>query len=195
MKRTIVLSFAFAALILGGCASTNARLMPSNTTTTASLCGSYEEAKAVYDSLERYKTTLADLKKTCFSPSQPNINRLSARQIQQMFLPSQAAKFENLPKGIQECLQNFELCWGFESPLKDLKDRGVGAFIKRVLKCEKNNLVKGPDASFIFYLQGGLLVFMEEFGKADVAIISQEKKPLCILQEPAEVIMKYTPTP
>lgn len=179
------------AVILTGCAT----MMPSKITTITSLCKDYAEAKAVYDSLEPHKTTLADLAKTCLSPSQSNTNLLSGRIIQQMFLPSPAVKLENLPKGIQQCLQNLESCGGFESFLKDTKDKGVGNFALRAFRCKRDNLVKGPDAVFQFFLMGELMVFKDHVGKADVNIVFQERNPLCLLQEPGDIIMKYTPTP
>ena len=194
MKRGSVLSLAFVALVLGGCAGLNKKVMPSNTNIVSSLCPDYLTAKAVYDSILPYKTTRQDLEITCFDPRQPNTEFLNARVIQGMFLPSPAVKKEDLPQGIQDCLKSFESCNGLVRPLKNLLSRGVGNFAKRAAKCRKEDLTTGPDASFQIFFSGDLVIYKDYSGFAEVHRPSTERKPLCIFQEPADFI-RYIPPP
>lgn len=193
MKR--IIEFCIALLMLGGCASMNAKLLPSKVATTTHLCKSYAEAKTIYDSLEPYKTTLADLEKTCFNPNQPNTNILSPRLIQQMFLSSPAVKFENLPEGIQECLKEFVSCKGFDSPLKDVLDKAVGNVVTRAFRFKRDNLATGPDISFQFFFLGTMMVHKDYFGTPNVNRISKERNPLGPIQEFGDFIIKMAPTP
>ena len=194
MKRFAGALF-FAALALGGCASMNARLMPSEISITTFRCRDYEEAKTVYESLELYKTTLEDLRKTCLDPGQSNTNIISASAVPQMFLPSPAIKMEDLPSGVQDCLRHLQFCKPYELFVKKIEDKGIDNFTKRALKCKRKNQATGPDAGFRLFLVNGLLVFKEDFGRSHVDIVSEKKNPLCLLQEPADIILKYTPTP
>lgn len=194
MIRRVSILFV-ALLILSGCASINNKLLPSKTTTTTHLCKSYTDAKAIYDSLEPYKTTLADLEKTCFNPQQPNITILSPRQIQQMFLSSPAVRREDVPVGIQDCLQEFTSCSGVDSSLKDVSDKATGNVITRAFRFRRDNLATGPDISFQFFFKGKIMVYKDYFGTPDVNRVSRERNPLGPVQEFGDFLIKMAPTP
>ena len=196
MKKVNVLYAAIFISLSVGCATTSSRLMPSDTTITTSPWKSYQEIKDVFDQVKPYRTTMADLKKLGLDPDLlPNTKFLDAVAVQNTFVNPGGGSDQKIPEEIRDCLSEFKQCRGFGFTYNQVVDRGVGNIVKRWLRFRIENLIRGPDVMFQVFLKGELVVFKRFEGTPNVDKTRLRKNPLGPLQEPFDLILKYTPTP
>lgn len=195
------------AVVLGllatGCATTQARLMPSETTVTISPWKSYKEAEHAYGLIKPYQTTLTELRKIVDPENTvlkiehlPNVKYMDAVAIQNVFMKPGTSGNQKIPKEVERCLaETFEQCYSYEISHKYIIDKGVGNLYKRWLNFRKENVARGPDVVFQIFLRGELVIHKRWEGTSDVKQVKLKINPLGPLQEPFELILKYTPSP
>lgn len=172
-------------IILAGCASINAKLMPSNREIVRGL-GDYNSIEALYNSIIPGETTISDLKKLGLDPkTTPNVTTFNYLDVKNMFLTNPSEKLEDLPLEIQDCVKNKELCSGHAyGPYKDTNTDGQGQIITRVAKCEKIDLITGWELGFFIFRKGDLVIYrLPGKDMPKIHTIKKEKRPLCFLQE------------
>jgi len=120
---------------------------------------------------------------------------LDAVAVQNTFVNPGGGSDQKIPEEIRDCLSEFKQCRGFGFTYNQVVDRGVGNIVKRWLRFRIENLIRGPDVMFQVFLKGELVVFKRFEGTPNVDKTRLRKNPLGPLQEPFDLILKYTPTP
>lgn len=196
-KGASILILAVFAFILSSCAGFGASLMPSKVEVIKGQWQDYDAVEIFFNNIEPYKTTKTALKERGLDlKKSPNVRELSYLDIEKMFLTNQSIKIEDLPAGVQDCLKNRSACLGYEIGQQDIRTKGRDNIVLRWLKCKKVDAVKGWEAKFYLFTKNELIVDkVWGGGMPNVDKLTTEKKPLCLLQEPVDFLMKYNPTP
>ena len=101
--------------------------MPSDTNTTIGGLGLINVTK-IYNAIEPYHTTLADLKQSGFDPNETkNLLRLGPEILRtDILMKNSSVKMEELPQGIQDCFKKSEECLGYQISEIEQERQGQG---------------------------------------------------------------------
>jgi len=170
--------------LLSGCQG----LLPTVRETTPSAWENYDEAKAAFDSVVPYQTSMDDLKKLGFDPfTTPNITILTYLDIGRS-LP--ARPLEEFDPGIQDCIRAEAACHAFEFEPGDIKKKRTGNFwldffnFRRKIKhtgWKFKALIIVVDNTVVYKLWGGNPIVNEE---TDI------KNPLGPLQDAGDMVIE-----
>ena len=174
-----------ALLLFIGCSP-----FSSNESVSVSPWESYEQMRGVFDKVNPYQTTREDLKSLNIDPVQiPNVAYLNGVAVRNMFLNNTTTRLEDLPKGIQECLKDFEDCYGFQYKYQNIRTKGEGNIFLRWLKFKKETRTQGPDVIFQVFFRENLVVYKQWGGTPTTNQYILEKNPFGPLQEPWDVML------
>lgn len=151
--RLILPKLFILLVIVSGCSSINNtknKLMPSGQDYVKSPWKNYQEVEEIYNKIIPYITYLDEL--PFDSNRVSNVVRLSPLDIQNLFLSSQSMTVDKLPAGIQDCLKNYDKCYGFKLTAKHIKRKGDGSLLLRIFTFKKKDILKGFDVSFHIFL-------------------------------------------
>lgn len=198
---TFLLIFLSLLMIFGGC-STQA-LMPSGKQTVSGKglteqWDNYEKAAAFYESVMPYQTTLTQLRNqhADFENSQ-NIDKLGPTAVRNLFLENQTLKVNELPVGVQDCLNHYEDCRGYRIRKDVQHSEGAGSLFLRMLSFKREDIITGWMIELLFLANKDMFVYKEVLtgtpgGKAGSEM---SKKPLGPAQEPLDHAGKFAPRP
>ncbi len=181
-----ILLLAISAFVLAGCGANSASvLMDSKTEIVKSRWLSFEPTEKFYNGIAPYKTKLSDfefdLKK------EANVIELGYLDVVNLFLSNQSIKKDELPAGVQDCLNSPDECRGYKVGPQDVRTKGRGDavdFLLRWGKFKKMNRTTGWEAKFYLFTKGDLVVYkLWGGGMPNVDRDTVEKKPLGPFQD------------
>ncbi|KKU14832.1 MAG: hypothetical protein UX23_C0008G0020 [Parcubacteria group bacterium GW2011_GWB1_45_9] len=184
MKKSLW-GLLFSIFTLYGCSTVS--IMPSDTNTTIGGLGLINVTK-IYNAIEPYHTTLADLKQSGFDPNETkNILRLGPEILRtDIFMKNSSVKMEELPQGIQDCFKKSEECLGYQISEIEQERQGQGSFLMRWLNFKREDLVSERKAEILFLVKNGLVIYktwLQGTGPAGTSRLEIKKNPLGPLQE------------
>lgn len=195
-KGANLLIFAVFAVILAGCAANSASvLMNSQTEIVKSRWSYFEPTEEFYNSIKPYETKMSgfgfSLKK------EPNVTELGYLDVVNLFLSNPSIKKEELPSGIQDCLNSQDLCRGYRVGPQDARTKGRGDavdFLLRWGRFKKMDRTTGWEAKFYLFTKGDIVVYkLWGGGTPNIDRDKIEKRPLGPLQELD--LQKFIPGP
>jgi len=171
--------------IISGCGS----LLPSvKETTRTHLWGSFDEAKAAFEQITPYKTTIEEMHRIGFDPgSTPNLKNLTYLDIIQRFMFNPSIKKEDLDKGIQECIDAKTNCRAYEIHLRNISRKRYGNVFLDLFNFRRRTKQSGWEFEALMVMVNGTVVHKFWGGTPIIDEHSEVKNPLGPLQDPAEL--------
>lgn len=171
------LSWLLLAL-LTGCAG----LFPHGERQVVAPWASFDEAKAAFDQIAVYQTRDAELADLGFSPGrQANVRILSHADITDRFTVL-TINDVTLPRGLRECLDRCDACYGYEVRQRVTRDHRYGNFLADFLNFKRKTEVRGWEFNALLVLIDGLVVYKVWGGTPDIHEYHDETNPLGPLQ-------------
>ena len=164
-----------AALASSGCSS----LLPKSTVVTESPWQTYKEAQAIFDRIEPYKTTSADLRDLSLDPgANSNITLLNYSDVLRRFIPSPSVSAAELDVGVRECIQAKTVCRGYEVDQKLLRRVRNGSFWADFLNFRRKVDIQGWRFNGVILLKGDLVVYKLTGGQPSIRESEDNRTPL-----------------
>lgn len=179
--RPAILTLAITCLCFSwGCVSRY--LMPKEDRVAVSRWASYEAARVDFEKIIPNKTTQKDLYKIGIDPRVlPNVTILDPLTIRNLFLGNNpAVRLESLPPHIQEYLQDLDNCAGFKYKQEDIKTKGEGNILLRLMSFWVEDITKGWQFEATVFLKKNnqVVVFALWQGNPNVDQIKKQIDPL-----------------
>lgn len=173
-------------LLSAGCSST---LLPVVKETVESPWESFDQAKQTFDKVIPYQTNARDLQSLNLAPfHNPNVDIINYLFIVNRFMPSSSFRKEDLPKGIQDCIDNNNQCYGYELKISQIQSKRYGNVLLDLLKFKRQTNKTGWEFSALIVIKNDLVVYKLWSGKPQINEFSCSKNPLGPLQESDTVI-------
>lgn len=179
--RLATFMLAIACLIFNwGCVS--AYLMPKEDRIVVSRWSNYEEARADFEKIIPNKTTQKDLEKIGIDPKiLPNVTILDPFTIRNLFLGNNpSVQLKDMSPEIQEYLKDLDNCTGFKYKQEDIKTKGLGNILLRLLTFWVEDVTKGWQFEATIFLKKDkrVVVFALWRGDPNVDQIKKQVDPL-----------------
>jgi len=166
--------------MLAGCAS----LLPAGKQETVTPWHSFEEAKAAYDRIEPYQTSLADLKALGYDPAKtPNVTILNHSQVIKTAVPQPSFTVEDQPQGIRDCIHADIRCIGYSLDQSQTRRHRVGNFFLDFLNFSRETLITGWRFGALIAIVDGVVVYKQWSGQPLIRQIDTSSNPLGPLQD------------
>jgi hypothetical protein len=147
---------SLVVLVLASCSNS----LPKGEATRKSQWGTFEEAKASYDSVVPFETVTADLKELGFDPySTPNVKILSYLDIIKKFNPSNSVRQEDLPPSVRACVAVREACLAYEASPGVNKSQRVGNVFLDLLKFKRDRIETGWSFNALIVINHNTVVY------------------------------------
>lgn len=184
-ERFVMLVLCGLVLIGVGCGS----LLPSSRRDIRSPWDTYDQARAAFEKITPYQTTVADLKELGFHPYvTPNIEILTYLEVIEHFMPNPSIKKSDLEPGLQDCLGSKDTCHAYEMGLEKVKKKRYGNVLLDVFKFKRKTRKSGWRFQALIVIKGDLVVYKLAGGKPQINENAEEKNPLGPLQDAGGVI-------
>ena len=175
----------FTAFFFTGCSF----LLPSVKETTQSPWKSFAEAKAAYDKVVPFKSTVHEFKNLGINlSSSPNVRILSHLDIAATVQP---IGHENLDEGLKLCLKANDDCMAYEFSPKSIKIKRYGNFWLDFLNFQRKAKETGWRFKALFVVVDNLVVYKVWSGDPNVEEYRQTTNPLGPLQDSGGMFMKF----
>ena len=158
-------------------------LLPRGESTTESPWHSFEEAKAMFETITPYQTKTDQLKSLGIDPFvNPNVTILTYSDILRRFVPNIIARPDDLDGGIRDCIAAMELCRGYEVDHKQTKRKRYGNFWLDFFNFKRKTEVSGWRFNAVIVSKGDLVVYKLWSGQPLIHELEENRNPLGPLQ-------------
>lgn len=182
---------ALVCLLSAGCSAT---LLPMVKGSVESPWESFDQAKQAFDRVIPYQTSEEELRSLNFAPFQnPNLEIISYLAVINRFMPSSSFRKEDLPKGIQDCIENNNLCYGYELKISQVQNKRLGNVFLDLFNFKRRTHKTGWEFNALIVIRNSLVVYKLWSGKPQIDEFSDSKNPLGPLQESETVINTVGP--
>jgi len=187
--RLFLASAVLAPLLLVlGCSS----LLPTVKETTRARWETFEEMKKTYEQVVPYETSTEELRQLGFDPfSTANVKILTYLNVTQRFLPNPSVEKEDLPPGVQECLEAQGKCNAYELDVVNLRSKRHGNVFFDLFNFRRKTHRSGWTFKALFVVVDGAVVYKLWSGNPIIDETTDKKNPLGPLQN-AEDILRAT---
>jgi len=175
-------AFALAGslLLASGCGT----LLPESHTTVESRWKSYTEVKEVFDRVEPYQSTAADLKELGLTPeASPNIKVLTYVEIIQRFMPNPAITQADLDEPVRDCINAKQDSYAYELTLTDTHAKRHGSVFLDVFGFKRQTHETGWKFHGLILFTNDLVIYKLNSGEPQFAREQKQVRPLGPLQE------------
>ncbi|MCK9284618.1 MAG: hypothetical protein M0P39_10080 [Rhodocyclaceae bacterium] len=170
-------------LLLAACSS----LLPEGKQVTRTRWDSFQDAKAVFDRIEPYRTPLKELHALGFDPAAtPNLQVLNYSQVVKRVLPTTTLALEEHPKAVRDCFAAEERCFGYALEQNHIERHRVGNFFVDFLNFSREVEITGWRFSVLVAVVDGVVVFKQWNGQPVVHEVERSHNPLGPLQGSGE---------
>lgn len=185
--------FVAALLALGAC---TAHILPQKHDLAITSFKTFDQTRSGYDKVVVNQTTIADLKALGFDPDQSsNIQQITYLDVVQAFLPRQDMPFSTVPTSVQTCVAAQNRCIGYLVAPKVSDSARTGSIFLDFFNFRRRTETKGWQASSIFVLLDGVVVYKLWSGEPNIHTISTQVNPLGPAQDLGSAIGKMVPSP
>jgi len=173
------LGCALCLLCTSGCGS----MLPRSDIETQSNWSSFEAARAAFDGIVPYRSTVADLAAIGIDPfAHPNITILSYSDVIRRFIPGPQLPAGSIALGVQDCIAANEECRAYEIEIQSTKRKRVGNFFLDFLSFVRKTEVTGWKFDGLVLIRGNLVVYKLWSGQPRVVSNERTRNPLGPLQ-------------
>lgn len=185
----IILSLA--CLLCAGCSS----LLPVAKGRVESPWESFDEAKQAFDRITPYQTNRDELHSLNFAPSRnPNIEIVTYLDLIDRFMPSSSFRKEDLPEGIQDCIENNNQCNGYELKINRIESKRFGNVFLDLFNFKRQTHKTGWEFNALIVLESNKVVYKLWSGKPRIDEFTYNKNPLGPLQESGSLLTPVGPS-
>jgi hypothetical protein len=179
-----VLCFSLSSVF--GCAT----LLPKSPETNVSKLETFADARKAYEAIIPYKTSTADLKELGLDPySNPNVTIRSYREVLHAFMPANSnITVEDLPEGVQECLQVRERCAAYEVKLGRMQTKREGKVLLDILRFTRHRTITGWSFIPQIVMVDDRVVYKLSSGTPQIVQKKHETNPLGPFQDPYKLM-------
>ncbi len=182
-----------AMLGLGAC---TAHILPQKHELAITSFKTFDQTRSGYDKVVVNQTTIADLKALGFDPDRSaNIQQVTYLDIVQAFLPRQDMPFSTVPTSVQTCVAAQNRCIGYLVAPKVSDTARTGSIFLDFFNFRRRSETKGWQASTIFVLLDGVVVYKLWSGEPNIHTITTTVNPLGPAQDLGSAVGKVVPSP
>lgn len=187
MKHLRVLFLMFLPVIFTGCAS----MLPTENNVPHNHWKSYEQAQSDFEKIVPHTTTLIELKKMGFDPTNSsNIKILTYLDITHRFLHTPSMIKNDLPPDVLQCLEAKDGCQGFELNIESISKKRYGSVPLDILGFKKNTHITGWSFKALIIVQDGVVSYKLSSGEPRIDKYEKRGKPLGPFQELDNIVTK-----
>lgn len=169
----------FCLMLTAGCSS----LLPTAQEKSVQPWTSFEQAKASFDRIEPFVTTLEDIRALGFDPyGTPNVRILNHAQVVQTVLPPPIPNDGEVPPGIRACIDAREACQGYLMEPRQLRRERVGNFMLDFMNFKRETVTTGWRFGALIVVVQDRVVYKQWSGSPNILEQSVQKNPLGPLQ-------------
>ena len=118
----------------------------------------------------------------------PNIAIVTYLDLINRFMPSSSFQKEELPEGIQDCIENNNLCSGYELKISQVQSKRFGNVFLDLFDFKRETRKTGWEFNALIVLINNRVVYKLWSGKPQIDEFSYKKNPLGPLQESETLI-------
>ena len=182
-----------AALGLGAC---TVHILPQKHDLAITSFKTFDQTRSGYDKVVVNQTTIADLKALGFDPDRSsNIEQITYLDVVQAFLPRQDMPFSTVPTSVQTCVAAQNRCIGYLVDPKVSDSARTGSIFLDFFNFRRRTETKGWQASSMFVLLDGVVVYKLWAGEPNIHTISTQVNPLGPVQDLGAAAGKMVPSP
>jgi len=175
----LLIILALACLLCAGCSS----LLPMAKGRVESPWESFDQAKQAYDKIVPYQTGKEELQSLNFAPFlNPNIKILTYLDLINRFMPSSSFQKEDLPQGIQDCIENNNLCYGYELKINQIQSKRYGNVFLDLFNFRRETHKTGWDFNALVVIKDSQVIYKLWSGTPQINEFTYSKNPLGPLQ-------------
>ncbi len=172
--------FTLTSLLCTGCSSS---LLPLAKVRIESPWESFDQAKQAYDKITPYQTGEEELRALDFAPFlNPNIKIVTYLDLINRFMPSSSFQKEDLPEGIQDCIKNSTLCFGYELKINRIQSERFGNVFLDLFNFKRETHKTGWDFNALIVIVDSQVRYKLWSGTPRIDEFSYTKNPLGPLQ-------------
>lgn len=190
MKTGIKLLFMGIFLfMLMGCH----HLLPSSKATVISPWENFDGAKAAYEKIIPWKTTLEELNAIGFNPYKvPNIRILNATDTINIFMQNPSMRIESLDSGVQKCIEVKAACTSYRIEPSIQDSQRIGSFWLDLLQFKRHTVVTGWEFRGLIIIVDNVVVYKDPVGgRPSIHTEDVQIKPLGPLQDTSEIVPDF----
>lgn len=171
--------FLIALFALGGCTG----LLPAGRQETVTPWHSFDDAKAAYERIAPYATTIAELHALGYDPKQtPNVTILNYSQVVKTAVPQPSFSIDDQPEGIRDCVRAEDKCIGYSLEQSQIKRKRVGNFFLDFFNFDRETAITGWRFAALIVIVDGTVVYKQWSGQPLVSQVERNRNPLGPLQ-------------
>ena len=187
------IALMFICILGTGCSSSS--MLPVVEGRIESPWDSFTQAKEAFDKIAPYQTRTENLQSLNFAPFQnPNVEIVTYLALINRFMPSTSFRKEDLPEGIQDCIEHDNLCYGYELNISQVQSKRYGNVFLDLFKFKRKTHKTGWEFSALIVIKDDLVVYKLWSGKPQIDELTSNKNPLGPLQESETVITTIGPS-
>jgi hypothetical protein len=170
-------------------------LLPSSKVTVKSPWKDYDSAKSDYEKITPGITTVEELKKIGFTPTEvPNLRIMNATEIINIFMPTPSIRIENLDPGIQKCIESKDRCTAYKIEPSFQNSVRIGNFWLDLLSFKRNTVTSGWEFRGLITIVDNVVTYRDPAGgRPSISTEEIQEKPLGPLQDIGDIIRGATP--
>lgn len=180
----IVATTSVLILSITGCSS----MLPVAKSNRYSPWESFEQAKAAFDKITPFQTTVNDLSAIGYDPYKtPNIKIHNYLDIIERFMPNATITKDDLDNGLRACIEATDACLAYEVELHKLQSKRYGSVFLDLFRFKRKAHKTGWRFSALVVIMDDIVVYKIWEGTPKLDEDEYKKNPLGILQDPADV--------
>jgi hypothetical protein len=167
------------ASLMSACIS----LLPTQQEKTLQPWTTFEAAKASYDKIEPFSTSLDTVRSLGFDPFKtPNMKILNHAQVVQAVLPQPIPDASLIPPGILDCIKAREGCQGYFMEPNRLNKKRVGNFMLDFMNFRRDTITTGWKFGALIVIVSDKVVYKQWSGSPNIQEETLQRNPLGPLQ-------------
>lgn len=173
------------------------RLLPTSELKVKSRWEDFQSARLSYEKIIPGKTTLAELEKMGFTPTEePNIRIMNATDVINMFMANPTIMIADLDPGMQKCILSKDRCTAYKIEPSILKSERIGSFWLDLFTFKRDTVSTGWEFRGLITIVDNLVTYRDPAGgRPAISTEEIQKKPLGPLQDAAGMITTTAAVP
>ena len=183
LSRAMLIRGLLVALLGLTVAACGSGLLPAQNQKAATLFDTYDQVVSAYDQIVPGRTSEDDLVRIGFDARTGNVDVLSYLGIQELYMPRDSFKFDQLNPEVRRCILSETGCMGYVFHPAHNGSRRIGNTALDVLGFERITRSEHWSADIVLLLRGGVVVHKVFSGSPRTENIEDKVSPLGPLQD------------
>lgn len=183
--QALMRSLACTVLALGlaGCSG----LLPRGSSVASSAFSTYDEAKAAFDRIEPYKTSVAQLAALGFDPQgSANVTLIPYPEVVARLAPHPGVPLEALDRGVRDCMLAQSACRAYVYRFSQQSRKREGEFLSDFFNFRRITHIEGWRFEAMVVARDDLVLFKNVGGEPRIDVTERQVNPLGPFQSGGE---------